>query len=147
MSDNKYIMLADDDLDDRMLFEEALSEINNDIKVLLSVDGVQLMETLHEITPLKPNIVFLDINMPKKNGFECLEQIRLSPTLKDIPVIMYSTCSQTDTINKAFKGGANYFIRKPDNFVSLKNLLNKVLSMNFELMHTKNTLDTFVITL
>ena len=147
MSDKKYIILADDDSDDRMLFEEALNEINDNVKVLLSIDGVQLMEMLHEISPLKPNIIFLDINMPKKNGFECLQQIRSSPLLKNTPVIMYSTCSQKDTVNKAFEGGANFFIRKPDNFASLKNTLKKVLSINFELINPKITLDTFVITL
>ncbi|HXU28919.1 MAG TPA: response regulator [Bacteroidia bacterium] len=147
MSDNKYIILADDDSDDRELFEEALSEINNNIKVLLSIDGAQLMDTLNETNSLKPILIFLDINMPKKNGFECLEQIRLSPTLKNIPVIIYSTCSQKDTVNKAFKSGANYFVRKPDNFGALKILLQKILNINFELARDKITRDTFVITI
>ncbi|HKC68117.1 MAG TPA: response regulator [Bacteroidia bacterium] len=147
MNDRKYIILADDDPDDRMLFEEALNEINNTVQVVLSIDGAQLMDILTETDSVKPYFIFLDINMPKKNGFECLQQIRLSSSLKDIPVIMYSTCSQKDTVNKAFEFGANYFVRKPDNYGALKNLLTKVLNTNFKLTDSTINADTFVIRL
>jgi CheY-like chemotaxis protein len=140
-------MLADDDADDRMLFEEAVNEVNGKIKTISSIDGVQLMDALLDVNFTEPDIIFLDINMPKKNGLECLEQIRLSPKLKNIPVVIYSTCSQKDTINKAMEFGANFFIKKPDNFDTLKKILKKILTRDFSLQEPVDSFDYFVITL
>ncbi len=147
MSSAKYIMLADDDADDRMLFEEAVKEVDQKAKLVSTVDGAQLMDTLTQIVPPKPDVIFLDINMPKKNGLECLKQIRLSPALKDIPVIMYSTSAQDDAVNKAFECGANFFVKKPDNFSHLKSIIEKVLSINFSLVNSSSSRDNFIITL
>jgi CheY-like chemotaxis protein len=146
MNGERYIMLADDDGDDRMLFEDAVREINGKIKINISADGVQLMDSLIEKVSLKPDIIFLDINMPKKNGFDCLMQIRASQNLKDIPVIIYSTCSQEETVNKAFECGANFFLRKPDSFGTLKKILLKILNTNFSFNSTVTPRDKFIIT-
>ncbi|MEO8760492.1 MAG: response regulator [Bacteroidia bacterium] len=147
MNIKRYIILADDDPDDRLLFEEAIKEVDYNTKLISSIDGAHLMSTLIATVPPKPDIIFLDINMPKKNGFECLEQIRLSPKLKDIPVIMYSTTAQLDAVNKAYKAGANFYVQKPDTFCNLKTVIEKVLSINFTLGSKTTSRDSFLITI
>jgi len=138
-------MLADDDADDRMLFEDAVNEVDAKATLAFSIDGVELMDKLSESATEIPYVIFLDINMPKKNGFECLEQIRLSPLLKDIPVVMYSTSSQEDAVNKAYKAGANFYVKKPDNFCTLKSIIQKVLSINFSISSLTSR-DSFILT-
>lgn len=101
----KTIYLADDDADDRMLFEEALKEVTHSSKLTTAKDGEHLMEILNDSPPGNPDVIFLDLNMPLKNGFECLKQIKASDQFKDIPVIVYSTSCQQESIQKCMTRG------------------------------------------
>jgi CheY-like chemotaxis protein len=128
---SKNIYLADDDEDDRLFFQDALTEVCQEVTLTVAKDGVELMDILYlPPTPL-PDVIFLDLNMPAKNGFECLEEIKRSELLKHLPVIIFSTTVQEDAVNKVYKEGANFYIRKPDNFAQLKRVLKKVLTIDW----------------
>lgn len=127
----KSIFLADDDQDDVGLFEEALSEISNDTKLTTAGDGNEILELLHKNVPPPPYAIFLDLNMPRKTGFECLREIKQTSTLKDVPVIILSTAGNQDAIDRTYKDGAHYYIKKPSTFAELKNVIQKILSADW----------------
>lgn len=123
------ILLADDDMDDCIFFKQAVEELLsvNNIKVVH--DGEQLMQYLANETNELPSVLFLDINMPRKNGFECLSEIKLSEKLKLLPVIMFSTSFEQEVINQLYQNGAQYFIRKPSEFSQFKKIIQETLSL------------------
>lgn len=139
------VFLADDDADDRFLFEEALMEVRKNVKVTMLNNGEQLMNCLDQKKTEQPNLIFLDLNMPLKNGIECLEEIKKDNNLKNIPVIIFSTSKQKETINQVYTKGANYYMCKPDNFEKLKQLLDKVLSLNVTSLQNQPKRDNFII--
>jgi CheY-like chemotaxis protein len=127
------ILLADDDKDDCYLFREALSEIPLETNLETVHDGEQLMTYLNEHADDLPHVLFLDLNMPKKNGFECLTEIKHSDKLKQLPVIMFSTSYprdmhyEQDIIKVLYNIGAQDYIRKPEDFNKLKQVIHKML--------------------
>lgn len=125
------IYLADDDEDDRSFFQDALRAVCNDFHLTIARDGRELMDILHLSPDPLPDIIFLDLNMPAKNGFECLAEIKQSDNLKYLPIIVFSTTVQEETVNKVYKEGASYYICKPDNFTHLKKALKKVLEIDW----------------
>lgn len=125
------ITLADDDEDDRYFFELAFSEARMDIKLRMVQDGQELMQALQS-TPELPDIVFLDLNMPRKNGMECLREIRGSSILKELIVIIYSTSNNPSDVEDAFIAGANTYIIKPSDFQQLKKILSDVVSLSWQ---------------
>jgi CheY-like chemotaxis protein len=128
MSDEPiYVMLADDDESDRMNFKEALEEGKIKTTVVSVNDGVELMEYLLQEDTQLPTILFLDLNMPRKNGLECLIEIRKNERLKEIVVAIYSTSSSEIDIEHTFNSGANVYIKKPNNFAKLKSVLNEIV--------------------
>jgi CheY-like chemotaxis protein len=118
------ILLADDDPDDRDLFEEAAGVLSQDISMTMAKDGVQLMEILLSHTPL-PDMIFLDLNMPKKNGKECLHEISLHKRLRNVPIIIYTTSLNPIDIDDTYTAGAFRFFKKPNSFEELKDILSK----------------------
>jgi len=122
------IYLAEDDADDRMFFEDALTEVSSQTKLIITEDGVELMSVLDSTVPPVPYALFLDLNMPRKNGFECLKEIRQSDKMKEIPVVVFSTSDRKEIIDRAYSLGANLFISKPPSFGLLKKALQMVLS-------------------
>ncbi|MHA4811904.1 response regulator [Flavitalea flava] len=129
---SQRILLADDDEDDCLLFEDALREICPENRNLRTAgDGRQLMQLLQDKDPVSPNVIFLDLNMPVKNGFECLDEIKQNEKLKDIPVVIFSTSQQSETISTVYKKGANLYIRKPGTFHQLKRVIERVLSIDW----------------
>jgi CheY-like chemotaxis protein len=128
----RFIYLADDDSDDREFFADALSEIERDVILKQAPDGMHLMESLLTLSREElPEFIFLDINMPRKTGFECLEEIRsLDGGLRDVIIVILSTSSDPDNIQKAMDMGATFYAVKPSCFERLKSLLEEVLSMD-----------------
>lgn len=145
----KIIFLTDDDADDCLMFSEALHEIYADGEAQLTItnDGVKLMQELDESVPPSPEVIFLDLNMPRKNGFECLQEIRKNPKLKDIPVVIYSTSSNNDIVNLTYKEGANYYICKPQSYSLLKKTIATVLSFDLNELSQQPIREKFVIDL
>lgn len=131
MIERKYIFLVDDDEDDCLLFEDALREISDTTELRTANDGVELMDILENKIPPTPDVIFLDLNMPKKNGFECLTQIRKDKKLKDIPVVIFSTSGEEETINRLYEEGANCYVKKPGSFPKLKMAIQHILSTDW----------------
>lgn len=126
-----HILLADDDPDDREFFEDAIAEVNPQMKLSLVKDGAELMKFLTAAEGNLPDVIFLDLNMPGKNGKECLSEIRESQQLRNIPVVIYSTTGSHHDIDETFKMGANLFMRKPTSFRDLVQLARKVISLDW----------------
>jgi CheY-like chemotaxis protein len=123
------ILLADDDVDDCIFFREALDELLLSTKLIAVHDGEELMQLLNDETYRLPDVLFLDINMPRKNGFECLAEIKLSHKLQELPVIMFSTSFEQEVVNRLYKSGAQYFIRKPSEFSQFKKIIHHTLAL------------------
>jgi CheY-like chemotaxis protein len=147
MSDKlpSLIMLADDDPDDRLLFKDAISEISKDIAIHTLSGGVELMAHLNDHQNPLPDLIFLDLNMPRKNGFECLEEIRLNPRLKTLCVIIYSTSSQFKDILETLNKGANLYFTKPYNFQELVARLQKIFTLNWDEFTPPGSIEKFVL--
>jgi CheY-like chemotaxis protein len=124
-----YILLADDDTDDCLFFKDALKDMP--ISTLLTAvhDGEQLMLYLNNETNKLPDILFLDLNMPRKNGFECLSEIKLNKKLYNIPVVIFSTSFEKEVVKQLYLNGAQYFIRKPSEFAQFKKIILYVLTL------------------
>lgn len=144
-SPNLTVFLADDDADDRLLFEEAVMEVNHDVRITMAKNGEQLMGILSTNTPPPPHLIFLDLNMPLKNGFECLEEIKSSGKYKDIPVVVFSTSNQKEAIDQVYSIGADYYLCKPDNFQQLKGLLNKVFTIHADKVPARVSRENFLL--
>lgn len=140
-----HVLLADDDESDRTNFIEALEESRVKTVVYAVKDGVELMEFLNkEDTPV-PNILFLDLNMPLKNGLTCLKEIRSNEKLKDVAVAIYSTSSYEKDIEETFQYGANVYIKKPTDFDTLKKVLYKVLSTAYVYREPPFSIENFLL--
>ena len=140
------ILLADDDIDDCAFFEEALAELPISTKLTAVHDGEKLMQLLNEETRTLPHILFLDLNMPRKNGFECLAEIKGNKKLKQLPVIILSTSYEQEVVNLLFQNGAQYFIRKPSAFARFKKIILHALTLLTEQDVTQPAKEHFVLT-
>lgn len=130
--DALHILLAEDDDDDRLFFKDAIEEVKVKSVVTMVNDGVELMNYLTKPEIKLPNLVFLDLNMPRKNGMECLKEIRKNNKLKDLSIAIYSTSGLEKDIEETFINGANIYIKKPNDFEVLKNILAKVIIINWQ---------------
>lgn len=123
---NVTFLLADDDGDDKTLFCEALAEIDPGIVCHTAGDGKEALAILSEKQTRKPSIIFLDVNMPVMDGWQCLGRLKENSDLKDIPVIMYSTSSYQRDIDQALDGGAFCFFTKPSDYRELRSILRLI---------------------
>jgi CheY-like chemotaxis protein len=122
------LLLADDDEDDCDFFKEALDELTLPTNLVTVNDGVELMNYLDiNSSDNLPNILFIDLNMPRKNGHECLKEIREIDTLKNLPVAIFSTSLDTEIVDLMYEKGATYYIRKPGDFSKLKKVIENAL--------------------
>ncbi|MGZ4035344.1 MAG: response regulator [Bacteroidia bacterium] len=128
MTKKLRILLADDDKDDRFFFNKALSSLSVETELLVVENGEKLMSYLAEHIAKLPDVLFLDINMPKKNGSECLLEIKSNANMRGLPVIMYSTSLHGDVADVLYENGAHYYVQKTD-FTELPEILNKALEL------------------
>jgi CheY-like chemotaxis protein len=142
-----HILLADDDEDDRMFFKEAFDEIKINTKVSLVNDGVELMNYLSEDGNPLPHILFLDLNMPRKTGIDCLLEIKRLSHLKDIAIAIYSTSASDLDIEETFVQGANVYIKKPSDFNTLKKILEQVITINWQYQTSGLNRDNYLLSL
>jgi CheY-like chemotaxis protein len=139
------ILLADDDHDDCMLFKEALEELPLNTYLTIVRDGNQLMELLLDETGRLPHVLFLDLNMPLKNGVLCLSEIKHHPDLKDLIVVIFSTSADQQIAGDLYKNGAQYYIRKPDTFDMLKKVIYQALILVTQENITQPPIEYFVL--
>ncbi len=142
-----HIILADDDEDDRMFFKDAIDELKVKTKVTLVNDGVEMMEYLNNPDNSLPNVIFLDLNMPRKNGLECLKEIRSNSVLKDLSIAIYSTSASEEDIEETFVKGANIYIKKPNDFNDLKKVLSDVIHLNWQYHTSGLNKDNFMLSI
>lgn len=123
--DKKIIILADDDRDDTEMFCEAIIEVDNNIICHCAENGKEAIDILNGLEE-KPELIFLDLNMPIMNGWECLEILKNDKRYQDIPVIMISTSSHKKDMDKAASLGCIGYFVKPNNFNDLKHILHSL---------------------
>jgi CheY-like chemotaxis protein len=126
-----HIFVADDDEDDRLFFQEVIKELPYLVHLTMAKDGEETIKALNNL-PQLPDLLFLDLNMPIKNGLECLKEIKHDKNLRVLPVIIFSTSSFPKTINQAYDAGAHLYIRKPNDFLSFRKSIQYVLSVNWK---------------
>lgn len=123
------LLLADDDEDDCLFFKEALQELPIATNLTIVRDGERLMQLITTgIAPL-PHVLFLDLNMPRKTGYECLSEIKHNENLKHLPVIVLSTSFEQSVADTLYKTGAQLCIRKPADFSQLKQAIQQALTL------------------
>lgn len=125
------IILAEDDKDDQELFMEALSATKVPSEVITVENGEELVNTMKDPAEEKPDIVFIDINMPIKGGKEALEEIKSDKELKEIPAVMLSTSNHPKDIEETFNKGANLYVQKPSSFTGFILILKKVFILHW----------------
>ncbi len=140
------IYLADDDQADCLLFKEALAELPVTVNLSVVHDGEQLIELLTKKENVLPDVLFLDLNMPRKNGFAALGQIKRDNKLLDLPVIIYSTANDQAKVKDVFRDAAHYYIRKPAKFSELKEVIYKALTLIAEGNIKLPKLESFILT-
>ena len=123
----KDILLVDDDADDTGFFQEALNEVDPLINFHSAKNGAKALEFLHSRESNTPDLIFLDINMPEMNGWQCLTELKNTPLVQQIPVIMYSTSASKTDEQKASRLGAAGIYQKPERFENLKHLIKTVI--------------------
>ena|SRR5436190_17409547 len=139
------IVLAEDDSDDRLLFEEALMKANPDAELTTVENGQELMEHLQDKDEPNPDMVFMDINMPVKNGIETLKEIRDKEQFNEIPVVMLSTSDNKKDIEETYTKGANLYIKKPSVFSHFIKILKKIFTLDWRKFLHKPKKENFVI--
>lgn len=122
------IVLIDDDRDDGQIFKEVLAEIDSGIEFIHYEDPRQGLDNLLNTPNGLPRMIFLDINMPIINGWQCLKEFKNDEHLKNTPVIIYTTSSQQREKDIARDLGASAFITKPDDYFELKKLLHSMVT-------------------
>jgi PleD family two-component response regulator len=136
------VVLADDDADDRDLFIELLSQPNVNVNTV--INGTELLHYLDKRTDDLPDCIFLDLNMPVLGGKECLQQIRATEKLKDIPVIIYSTSSNRKDVEDTFSMGANLYVVKANSYITMKNTLETAIQLDWKHYNPNRSLVNFL---
>ena len=119
-------LLVDDDEDDAVLFCEEVTSLDPVMKCYKAENGQQVFDLLSRYRPEKPDVIFLDINMPVMDGWECLRRLKEDSDYRHIPVIMYSTSSARKDVEKAYNLGAFTFLTKPESMRELSKILHVV---------------------
>jgi len=119
--------LIDDDIDDHEIFAMAIQKVDQKIDLRSATDCLEGLKELQNNISFVPDFIFLDINMPRMNGLQCLPEIKKLPHLKDAKVIMYSTSSDEEIKQTTRRLGADDFIVKPGKISLLVNHLNRIM--------------------
>jgi CheY-like chemotaxis protein len=148
MSDDQmFILLAEDDEDDRQFFKEAIERMKLNTLLEMVTDGAYLIEYLKNNPEKRPHLIFLDLNMPRKDGFECIKEIRNNLGLAELPIAIYSTSNAPVDMEEAFRLGANIYIHKPSDFEMLKRIIAKVVSINWHYHNNGLNIKNFVLSI
>lgn len=144
--ENINILLADDDKNDCLLFKDALEELPVSAMLTIVHNGEQLIEEITKKGSKLPDVLFLDLNMPRKNGFASLGEIKRNTDLQNLPVIIFSTASDIETVKNVFRDAAHYYICKPVDFSKLKKVIYEALTLITQKNNPLPLQDKFLIT-
>ncbi len=139
-SKRTVVIIAEDDPDDRLLIKDAFKEASQDVvDVFFVQDGVEMLDYLYHRGKFHdggssphPELVLLDLNMPKKGGMEVLETIKTDPALRTIPVVVLTTSRSPEHISRSYELGGNGFITKPNSYSELVDLMRNIQSYWFK---------------
>ena len=127
MTKTKIYYIVDDDTDDQQFLREALIENDSTAQCFAAYDAQAALTNLKDdLIPL-PDAIFLDLNMPGLDGKQCLAELKRTPSLQHIPVVIYSTTSDKKEIQETLKMGASYFLIKRNSFNDLKSALSPIV--------------------
>ena len=150
MKSTTSFFLIDDDTDDTDLFQSLLSEVAPQVRFDAAENGLEAIEKLTSASIPLPDLIFLDLNMPKMNGKECLSLLKQNEQLRHIPVIMYTTSSQSKDIEETMLNGAICFIVKPSSLIELRNIIAAIAAnvrgdLERTLRQLSETVSTFIV--
>lgn len=123
------VVFAEDDEDDQLYFREVFREINPHIRIVFVSNGIQLLRLLKNFLP---DLLFLDLEMPYKNGLECLVDLRSDPSSANLPVVIFSSTMKPANIQTAYEMGAHLFLHKSSKYSEYSDCLKKILSMDWD---------------
>ena len=134
--------MADDDKDEFYILEEAAKRACDNLKLSYAANWLEL---LRSVLKALPDILFLDLNMPVKNGLECLQQLRGERKYDPLPIIIYSTSTSQNDIDRAYKSGANYFVVKPNTIEDISTMIKKICSVDKQFLLSIPPREEFVL--
>ena len=141
------LLLADDDSDDCLFFEEAFTELAPGSTILVKKDGEEVLNYLFHPQSILPDIIFLDLNMPFIDGVKCLEEIRHNNKMNDIFIVMNTTTASHKDIDRSYEKGANLFLIKPNSFMELKRSIEAIINLDFKNLIQHKRREHFVFSL
>ncbi|MDB5281663.1 MAG: response regulator receiver protein [Bacteroidota bacterium] len=121
------IFVVDDDIDDREIFIEAINTVDSSIRCFTAIDGEDALVKAASKDFVVPEIIFLDLNMPKMDGPQFLAELKRNKLLGDIPVVIYSTSFRKTDVDETKRLGASYFLAKPSDFKELCDALSAII--------------------
>ena len=131
MKPKRTFFIVDDDIDDQDLFIEAVNEVDDSIECMSASNCEEALDLLKNKKIGMPDMIFLDLNMPRLNGKQCLAELKKEAHLADIPVIIYSTSSEKRDIEETSRLGAAHFLTKPNKFEELCKAISYVVSRDW----------------
>ena len=137
------VLFVDDDADEFYLFNEAIEQSSQQVKMDRAKDGNDLLKILSKGD--YPDVIFMDLNMPYKDGLETLIELKSHSLYSKIPVIIFSTSNNNRQINNCFQQGANMYVVKPDTFEEITNMVNKVFALDWKTRVSPASLNDFVL--
>jgi CheY-like chemotaxis protein len=129
------VLIVDDDEDDRELFCAALHDIDPSVNCIIARNGIEALQGLRSENFERPDWIFLDLNMPRLNGIQCLAELKKDLSFQDIPVIIYTTSKLQEDKDKTQKLGAVYFITKPSTLHELREAIAFVITNQWQTVH------------
>ena len=138
----RNVVMAEDDNEDFELFSEVLAGLPLEILLRRAENGEVLMKILHEDIP---DILFIDIVMPCLDGKECLHEIRAHKKFDNLPIIVYTSMRDVETVEFCYRKGTNLFVLKPHSFKELVDIIEKIFSMNWKKVRYYPQLSNFIL--
>jgi CheY-like chemotaxis protein len=123
-------LLIDDDSDDQEIFAHVLRSLDVDVECVTTTDGKQAVDKIKNDTRFKPHFIFIDVNMPRMNGIDCLIEIKKISHVLDTPVYLYSTFADPGTVEAAKTAGAKDVLVKANTIAELRAMLSDIMASN-----------------
>ena len=118
------IYIAEDDYDDFLLLKEGINEVLPKFNIKHTTNGKSFLDSIQNNEDI--DLIFLDLNLPRKNGIDCLIELRQQKALDNVPVIIYSTSSDFEHIDRCYKNGCTLYLVKPSSYNHLVTQLKKI---------------------